>query len=176
MRRKNLMMKVVGTGILPPANPGDCGFDLFADTNVSLWGLSSVLVEIDAAIQIPQGYFGKIFSRSGLSVKHGIEVGAGVIDSSYTGKLKVHVYNHSSEFVIIPKGKAIAQLVIIPFEVPTLQVVETLDVTVRGSAGFGSTDSSRGRFLTTMPIAEFSHAKLDAIFSEPGVDIASDVG
>jgi len=135
-----MKMNVVGNGITPPKNPGDCGYDLYAVNEVTIPACDSVVVNTGVYLEIPEGYFGKIFSRSGLSVKHDIEVGAGVIDSGYRGEILVHVYNHSFRKVTIPFGKAIAQIVIMPCVVPELNFVEFVGNSDRGTQGFGSTD------------------------------------
>lgn len=133
-------MKVVGKNIKAPAHKGDCGYDLFCDDKVIIEPRSSVVVDTGVRVAIPEGYFGKAASRSGLSVTAKIEVGAGIIDQGYRDEIKIHLYNHSSRNVVIPNYKAIAQLIIIPYIAPGLEFVDVLDETERGEAGFGSTD------------------------------------
>ncbi|XAO27153.1 hypothetical protein I312_105995 [Cryptococcus bacillisporus CA1280] len=88
---------------------------------------------------VPQGHYGRIAPRSGLASKHGIQTGAGVIDSDYRGPVMVLLFNHSDvDFEVNPKDR-IAQLILERISVPKLRQVESLDATVRGAGGFGST-------------------------------------
>lgn len=76
-------------------------------------------------------------SKSGLNVKHDI-VGEGVIDSGYTGSIRVKLYNHGSESYMIERGDKISQLVILPIITPELELADELEETERGANGFGS--------------------------------------
>lgn len=131
-------MQLLSTKPLRKAHPTDAAFDIEASerTMVPTWG--SCLVSTGLRVAIPAGYCGILKSRSGLSVKHGIEVGAGVIDAGYRGEVKVQLWNHSvSDFWINP-GDRIAQLMIVP--VPDVEVIVTdeLPDADRGANGFGS--------------------------------------
>ena len=121
------------------AHEDDAGFDLYAseDTCISKNGVVSTGI----AVGIEKGYYGRVASRSGLSFKHDIEVGAGVIDSSYIGEIKVKLYRHTYDdsYMIIKKGDRIAQLIITPCASPKIAEVSELDETSRGDSGFGST-------------------------------------
>lgn len=133
-------MKMQAKGdIRPPAHETDCGYDIFANKEIKIMPRHDVIVETGVRVRIPKGYFGRVLSRSGLSVKHKVEVGAGVIDSGYTGDLTVHLYNHSEWPVTIPVGKACAQLVVIPYATPELDFDNFDEDADRGEAGFGST-------------------------------------
>ena len=79
-----------------------------------------------------------LWSRSGLSVKHNVECGAGCIDSSYRGEVKVHLYNHGDEVFYIKKGDRIAQLLTMPINLSDYTPVDELPDTDRGEKGFGS--------------------------------------
>lgn len=125
----------------PPAKKGDAGFDIFAPNTVIIEPRSSVLVKTGVHIQLPEGYYGRICSRSGLSIKNKVEVGAGTIDTGYRGSLDVHLYNHSDEQVTIPANKAIAQLVVSPYIVPEIEHCCFLEESERAESGFGSTDA-----------------------------------
>lgn len=119
---------------------GDAGMDLYCFDNIEILEGESRLVGTKIAIAIPSGYYGRIASRSGLSVKHKIEVGAGVIDSKYRGEIKVHLYNHHSRIPFYASaGSKIAQLIITKILIPEIVEVSELDKTDRDGKGFGST-------------------------------------
>lgn len=88
---------------------------------------------------IPSGYYGRVAPRSGLAVKHFIDVGAGVIDEDYRGPLGVVLFNHGQNDFAVKKGDRIAQLLLEKIATPDIEVVEDLDETERGAGGFGST-------------------------------------
>ena len=117
----------------------DAGFDIESAERVIIPAGSSALISTGLHIEIPAGCVGKIWSRSGLSVKYNIEVGAGVIDHGYTGEVKVHLYNHGYDPYKVAAGDRIAQLVVLPIMLPTIVVVDKLDDSARGDGGFGST-------------------------------------
>ena len=91
------------------------------------------------SVKVPEGTYGRIAPRSGLAVKHGIQVGAGVIDSDYTGELKVVLFNHNNKKYNIKPGFRIAQLILEQCVTPEVVEVDDLDTTDRGNNGFGST-------------------------------------
>jgi dUTP pyrophosphatase len=117
----------------------DAGLDICSNENIEVPARGRQLVMTGIRLKIPDGMAGLVWSRSGLSVAHGIEVGAGLIDSTYRGELGVLLYNHSDEPFEIKKGNRIAQLVTVPIMLDTYLKVETLDETPRGEGGFGST-------------------------------------
>ena len=88
---------------------------------------------------IPTGCYGRIAPRSGLAVKYGIHVGAGVIDPDYTGELKVCLFNLGSVPFEIKQGERIAQLILEKCLTPLIQEVDELKKTMRANRGFGST-------------------------------------
>lgn len=92
-------------------------------------------------MQIPEGYAGFVFPRSGLSMKKGITMAnsVGVIDNDYTGEIKLAMLNVSSKDYTINPGDRVAQLVFIPIAHARLVEVESLEKTERGDGGFGST-------------------------------------
>lgn len=120
------------------ANPTDAGLDLYS---VEQWDIrpgGRFQIPTRIAISIPEGYVGRILPRSGLAVRSGIGVLAGVVDSSYRGEIIVVLINHSiTPFTVYP-GDRIAQLVIQKIELWTPEVVDELDDTERGENGFGS--------------------------------------
>jgi dUTP pyrophosphatase len=127
-------------GLLPTkTHLTDAGFDLQASRNIIIPARDSVLVGTGTKVGIPEGYVGLIWSRSGLSCKHKIEVGAGCIDHGYTGELIVHLHNHSDTPYEIHVGDKIAQLLVMPILLPSFEIVEELPESSRGINGFGST-------------------------------------
>jgi dUTP pyrophosphatase len=92
-------------------------------------------------MEIPKGYFGGIFARSGLATKQGLRPAncVGVVDSDYRGEVMVALHNDTDTEKVVSSGDRIAQLVVIPYKEVDLDFVETLDDTERGTGGFGST-------------------------------------
>lgn len=121
------------------------GADLYAciDETVSIGPGETVMIGTGVAIEIPEGYAGLVFARSGLSCKKGLAPAnkVGVIDSDYRGEIKVALHNHniSGEAVEIPNGERIAQISIVPYLKAEFEEVGELTETKRGEKGFGST-------------------------------------
>lgn len=120
-------------------SPGAAGYDLKVLRNGKVLPKSVANFETGLSIAIPPGYVGIVKSRSGLSFKSSIEVGAGVIDSDYRGSIKVRLYNHGVKTVSFKAGDRIAQLLILKCEAPTFIPVDVLPSSDRGTSGFGST-------------------------------------
>jgi len=121
---------------------GDAGYDLRSSVDGVVAPNSRVCIPTSLHMSIPQGYYGQIFPRSGLAVNYSIDVGAGVIDASYRGEVKVLLINSSSRPFNVSRGDRIAQIVLIKIlEGPTTRVdnLNELGDTIRGSSGFGST-------------------------------------
>jgi dUTP pyrophosphatase len=97
------------------------------------------IVKTDIAIICPEGTYGRVAPRSGLAAKHGIDVGAGVIDSDYRGNVGVILFNHSDNDFVINVGDRIAQLILEQIIIPTIVRCDSLSETARGTGGFGST-------------------------------------
>lgn len=136
---KLCIKKLAKDAILPTrANKGDAGCDLYSYEDATIEAYSKVVVGTKIAIKFPTGHYGKISSRSGLSAKNSIEVGAGTVDIAYTGEIRVVLYNHSDTPYTVKKGDRIAQLILIKISTPDIVEVEELDVTERGAGGFGS--------------------------------------
>ena len=116
------------------------GYDLSSVEDVVVGSRARGLVSIGLKMRFPEGTYGRLASRSGLAVRHGIEVGAGVIDPDYTGVVKVLLHNHSDEDFAVKKGDRIAQLVLerCANELSPVEA-ESIEATGRGQAGFGST-------------------------------------
>lgn len=117
----------------------DAGLDIVSSQNVTIPARGSAVVSTNLFVKIPNGFVGLMWSRSGLSVNHNIEVGAGCIDATYRGELKVHLYNHGNDDYNVSVNDKIAQLLTIPIFLNAYKEVEVLDETERGTDGFGST-------------------------------------
>ena len=136
---EKMKVKLDEGAIMPTrAHEADAGYDLYSPVDKFIWQRDFAVIDTGVHVEIPRGYVGMIKSKSGLNVKHGL-VSEGVIDSGYTGSIKVKIYNHSGEPYWIDKGDKITQLVILPILTPELELVESLDDTERGENGFGST-------------------------------------
>lgn len=121
------------------ASYGAAGFDLMAADGVTVYPGQRAMIATGFAWAIPDGYVGMIRPRSGLAVKHGIDVLAGVIDSDYRGEVKVVLINHGERAVEFQQGDRIAQMVIQPVIMSEIEEVSDLGETERGAGGFGST-------------------------------------
>ncbi len=121
------------------AHVGDAGMDLFANGEVLVSSGERVLVQTGVAVEIPIGYVGLIWDKSGLSNNHGLKVLGGVIDAGYRGEIKVGIINLSTEDYKISAGHKIAQMLI--QKVEHMQIIEITELSeaVRGEGGFGST-------------------------------------
>ena len=121
------------------SNVTDAGWDLYASKTDAVMRSCRKLVSTGIAIEIPEGCVGLIWPRSGLSVRNGIAVLAGVIDSGYRGEVKVCLLNTSESTFMIEPGDRIAQILIQKVEDVDFIEVENLDEADRGDSGFGST-------------------------------------
>ena len=123
------------------------GLDLIAavpaDGPLTLSPGARALVPTGIAIALPQGHEAQVRPRSGLAVRHGLTVlnAPGTVDADYRGEVQVLLINLGSETVTIARGMRIAQLVIAPVARATLHETASLDETLRGQGGFGSTGS-----------------------------------
>lgn len=115
------------------------GYDLYASESVVVKSKDRALVPTGIAISVPLGTYGRIAPRSGLAVKYGIDVGAGVIDRDFCGEIKVLLMNHGNANYTINAGDRIAQLILENISSPEVKEVNELDDTARGNGGFGST-------------------------------------
>ena len=125
--------------ILPTkANEDDAGWDLYASESLSIPSNGRVLVGTSVSLAISTGSVGLIWPRSGLAVKQGIDVFAGVIDAGYRGEIKVCLFNSSDKTVEISEGDRIAQLIIQKINNVIFKESNNLSNTLRGEGGFGS--------------------------------------
>ena len=119
------------------------GADLYAllDTPIEIAPHTTLLVSTGLALEIPEGYCGLIFARSGMAVKRGLAPAnkVGVIDADYRGEVKVALHNHKDTPETVEPGERVAQLAIVPFLKAEFEEAAELSDTVRGVGGFGST-------------------------------------
>ena len=138
-KESSLTCRVSGGSIPQYAHTGDAGADLTASQKILIPPRERLLVTTGIRIEIPEGYVGLIWPRSGLAVKKGIDCGAGVIDSHYRGEVKVLLFNHSDNEFQIEEGDRIAQLLIQKVERVQFLPADQLSETSRSQMGFGST-------------------------------------
>ena len=136
--------KLTPNAIIPTYGSADAaGADLYAciNENVTIAPGETYLVKTGLSMEIPVGFAGLIYARSGLSTKKGLAPAnkVGVIDSDYRGEIMVALYNQSDKPQTIEPGERIAQMVITPFIQGIFNEVDELSDTVRGEGGFGST-------------------------------------
>lgn len=135
--------KLTDSAIIPTfGSVESAGGDLYnAGDNVEIKPSQTVLIGTGLAVEIPEGYVGLVYARSGLATKSGLAPAnkVGVIDSDYRGEIKVALFNHSTETRTVAKGDRIAQMVIAPYLKVEYDEVEDLTDTTRGAGGFGST-------------------------------------
>ncbi|MFR4368745.1 MAG: dUTP diphosphatase [Clostridia bacterium] len=119
------------------------GFDLYADNNVdiTIHPHETRKIGTGLALEIPDGYYGAIFARSGLASKEGLRPAncVGICDSDYRGEYIVAIHNDSNEDRVIEPKERIAQLIIMQYPHITFEEVDELSDTSRGEGGFGST-------------------------------------
>lgn len=138
--------KLNENAIIPSyATPLSAGADLYnlPGENVTVPAGKTVLIHTGIALEIPEGYCGLIFARSGLATKRGLAPAnkVGVIDADYRGEIMVSLHNHSNVDATVEGGERVAQLCIVPFSKANFEETDTLTDTERGAGGFGSTGS-----------------------------------
>lgn len=136
--------KLNENAILPTyGSPFAAGADLYAceGKEITIEAGKTVLVHTGIALEIPEGYAGFIYARSGIASKRGLAPAnkVGVVDSDYRGEIMVALHNHSDAEQTIADGERIAQMVIAPYLAVNFILADELDDTVRGTGGFGST-------------------------------------
>ena len=123
--------------------PLSAGADLYAllDAPAVIRPHETVMIHTGLSMEIPEGYAGLIFARSGLASKKDLAPAnkVGVVDSDYRGEFRVALHNHGDEERTVEDGERIAQLVIVPFLKASFSVCSELSDTERGEGGFGST-------------------------------------
>lgn len=122
--------------------PLSAGMDLCSPKPYLIRPYKRLLIKLDLQVEIPIGYYGKLESKSGLTLTQGYMVGAGVIDQDFTGNLGVIVFNMSKRDIRIQRGDAIAQMLLIPIALSTPLEEHELYVNDR-QEGFGYMDRQR---------------------------------
>ena len=120
------------------ANFNDAGFDLYSVLDTIIPPKQRKTVRTGISVEMPEHFAGLIWPRSGLSVKQGIDVLAGVVDSGYRGEIMVCLYNTSDQNVVINTGDRIAQIIFQEVPRVIMEVHESLGSSQRGDNGFGS--------------------------------------
>lgn len=135
--------KIHELAVLPKHNtPTDAGADLYAVEQMEIPPLGRKTICTGICIQVPDGFYARIAPRSGLAAKHGIDVLAGVCDSSYRGEIKVVLHNTDSQNPFtVTYGDKIAQLIIEQHFNFVFEETDELNDTVRSDKGFGSSDN-----------------------------------
>ena len=122
------------------------GADIYANIleDVIIKTNETTFINTGLSFEIPIGFVGLVYARSGLSCKQGLAPAnkVGVIDSDYRGELLVALHNHSKEERTIHPNDRIAQIVFTPYVKANFQTVNELDETIRGNGGFGSTGNN----------------------------------
>lgn len=121
------------------------GADLYAciDADVTVQPHATVVIPTGLALELPVGYAGLIYARSGLATKKGLAPAnkVGVVDCDYRGEVKVALHNHTDIPQTVAVGERVAQLVITPYITAEFVAADELSDTARGAGGFGSTGS-----------------------------------
>ena len=144
------------------------GLDLYSAEDTYVAEGCVVKVHTGIAVEIPPGYFGAIYARSGLATKQGLRPAnaVGVVDADYRGEIIVALYNDSNIIREIHEGDRIAQLVIQPCMQVVLQEVEELTETPRGAGGFGSTGI--GKTTEAISIFDYEQLTLQDVINQRG--------
>ena len=143
----NVRIKKLSEKAIVPTygTPYAAGADLYAciDETIEIKPGETKMVGTGLAMEIPDGYVGLVFARSGLACKKGLAPAnkVGVIDSDYRGEIKVALHNHNSSGDALPveAGERIAQISIVPYLKAEFELADELEETDRGEKGFGST-------------------------------------
>lgn len=120
------------------AHETDAGLDIRTPVAVDVPARGSAIIDTGVAIEIPEGYAGFIKSKSGLNMKHNL-VCEGVVDTGYTGTIRVKMYNLGDTDYHFEAGDKLTQLTVVRVSLEDCELVDELDDTERGAGGFGST-------------------------------------
>ena len=145
MTKVNINIKKLNSNATIPTYGTEfsAGADLYAclENPITIEPGKTEFIHTGIALEIPEGYAGLVYARSGLSCKKGLAPAnkVGVIDADYRGEIMVALHNHSDEAVTLENSERVAQLVITPFLGAIFNEVDELSATVRGVGGFGAT-------------------------------------
>lgn len=132
------LLRLSAESLLPTrAHPDDAGLDLYSAENITLPPQCGKAIRTGIAVALPKMHVGLIADRSSLA-KKGLKCAGGVIDAGYRGEIQIVLWNLSREEIKLNQGERIAQLLILPVATPSPIEVTTLDETLRGKNGFGS--------------------------------------
>lgn len=132
--------KLIPDAVLPSyAHPGDAGLDMYAGETVTIPPGEVRKIKSGISIEIPEGYVGLVWDKSGVSMNHSIKSLGGVIDSGYRGEITFGMINLGKEDYTFEKGHKVAQMLIQKIEKVDVEEVTNLNDTSRGTGGFGST-------------------------------------
>lgn len=136
-----LKIRSLGANAVLPQRGSEeaAGLDIYAAETKLIGSLCRKRISTEIAMEVPKGYFIRILPRSGLALKHGIDVFAGVIDSDYRGEVHVILFNSDDDDLIVHRGERIAQAVVIKYEHCEAVWAEQLSDSIRGDGGYGST-------------------------------------
>lgn len=126
---------------LPVKKAGDAAYDLYSLDEVWIYPGRRELVHTGIACDFPAGYVARLCDRSGMAVNAGLHIIAGVVDQTYRGEWMIAFYNTTTAKVKVPAGERVAQVLFYKVEDWPVREVDTLDRTIRGGGGFGSTGS-----------------------------------
>lgn len=132
------------------AHATDAGLDLLSARGAVVPARGRAVISTGVRLLLPEGTYGQVASRSGLSASHGIEVGAGVIDAGFTGEVSVVLHNHSDKDFEVAAGDRVAQLLVLPTVMVRPSLVSDAEWasatagSARGDSGFGSSGMRSG--------------------------------
>ena len=136
----NIKIKLLPGGTVPTrGSRAAAGYDIYAAEDKLIEPFSIEKIRTGICIQMPPGYFGQIYGRSGLAVRRGLLSVAGTIDADFTGEINVVILNVSNGHQKIYKGNRIAQIVFHRHQIADWVMADRLEETERGDGGFGST-------------------------------------
>lgn len=141
---KLFIKKLNSNAIIPTyGSLSAAGADLYAlaEENITVEPGKTAFIHTGIAMEIPEGYVGLVYARSGMACKSDLAPAnkVGVIDSDYRGEIMVALHNHGNETRTVENGQRIAQIVIAPYLRCDFEETDELDKTERGDGGFGST-------------------------------------
>jgi dUTP pyrophosphatase len=135
-----LVVQVGRRGLRPiKGTPGSAGYDLYASVDCCVPAFGRAIVETDIKICLPPGTYGRIAPRSGLAIKHFIDVGAGVVDSDYRGDIRIVVFNFGETDYHFVRGDRVAQFIVTCIRETINREGNVDNDSLRGLLGFGST-------------------------------------
>ncbi|MEK7175984.1 MAG: dUTP diphosphatase [Patescibacteria group bacterium] len=121
------------------AHSNDAGMDLYSLEDITVSAGKSARIRSGISLEIPEGYAGLCWDKSGLSMNHGVKVLAGVIDPGFRGEVVMAVFNLGKEDYTFKKGDKVMQMLVQKVENVEIMETDALSESERGEKGFGST-------------------------------------